>query len=514
MTRKLLSLFFLLSALHAAAQPTLQWQRALGGSGYDEAESIVLAPKGGYIALGRVGSDDGDVVGNNGRNDIWVVKLDESGNTEWSKAYGGMSDEYAHEIKATIDGGYVFVGATYSNDGDISQNKGYCNAWIVKIDSLGNIQWQKTYGGSMFDAAHSIFQTSDGGYIFTGSVTSNDGDIPGNLHGGDDFWIVKLSENGDMEWQKLLGGSNNDNGDAIKQTSDGGYIACGRAKSTDGDVTYNNGNMDCWVIKLNAAGDIEWQNTLGGTALDIGNDIVEVADGYVVCGLAGSPNTGDVSGHKGSLDSWLLKLNKTGELQWQKCMGGSKEDYANGIVSTHDGNFVFTGSTRSIDGDITPHNGVQLVWVVKFDPEGEIIWQKTFGGTYVERSFSIRQTPDLGYIFAGIAFSNDGDVVGHHGSADIWVVKLAPESTPVREVSAVTPLDITPNPAGPFITVNHPEGGYWQQITLYDLQGRKLDTYTEPTDGILDVSTLPPGSYFIKAGSLDGRIFSGKFLKW
>ncbi len=162
-----------------------------------------------------------------------------------------------------------------------------------------------------------------------GSSSSENGDVTEN-HGGQDFWIVKLSNIGLIEWQKSLGGSNDDNAQAVKQTADGGYIIVGEAFSNDGDVVGNNGNVDFWVVKLSSLGDMEWQKPLGGTALDVGEDIIQTTDGgYIVAGHVGSHNTGDVSGHNdlGSFDFWIAKLSSSGELLWQKALGGSEADW-------------------------------------------------------------------------------------------------------------------------------------------------------------------------------------------
>ncbi len=204
----------------------------------------------------------------------------------------------------------LWLGGTFSNDGDVSGNHGIVDSWIVKLNSSGDIIWQKCFGGTDDDVAFSIQQTSDGGFIVAGYTSSNDGDVSGN-HGGGDYWVVKLDSSGTIQWQKCLGGTDNDEAKSIQQTSDGGYIVAGETWSNDGDVSGNHGNSDYWVVKLNSSGDIEWQKCLGGTVKDIAKTIQQTSDGgFIVAGYTNS-NDGDVSGiHGDYYDFWVVKLNK------------------------------------------------------------------------------------------------------------------------------------------------------------------------------------------------------------
>ncbi len=212
--------------------------------------SIQQTSDGGFIVAGQTYSNDGDVSGNHGGSDAWVVKLNSSGTILWQKCLGGtVYGAIAYSIQQTSDGGFIVGGETLSNDGDVSGNHGEFDAWVVKLDSLGDIEWQKCLGGTGWDWENSIQQTSDGGFIVAGYTNSNDGDVSGN-HGSKDYWVVKLNSSGDIEWQKCLGGTNDDWARSIKQTSDGGFIVAGFTASNDGDVSGNQGNSDAWVVKL------------------------------------------------------------------------------------------------------------------------------------------------------------------------------------------------------------------------------------------------------------------------
>jgi len=300
-------------------------------------------------------------------------------------------------------------------------------------DQAPNIEWQKALGGSNDDEAYSVQQTSDGGYIVAGSTRSNDGDVSGNHEEVWwlvwDFWVVKLDRYGDIEWQKCLGGSDSDWAESIQQTSDGGYIVAGYTGSNDGDVSGNHGEKDFWVVKLDRYGNIKWQKALGGSDSDWAYNIQQTSDGeYIVAGYTGS-NDGDVSGNHGEKDFWVVKLDRYGNIEWQKCLGGSGGggsggDYAYSVQQTSDGGYIVAGETWSNNGDVSGYHGGGDVWVVKLDRYGDIKWQKCLGGSSWDWAYSIQQTNDGGYIVAGLTRSNDGDVSGNHGEKDFWVVKL------------------------------------------------------------------------------------------
>ena len=340
----------------------------------------------------------------------------------WQKCLGGSKDDYASSIQQTNDKGYIIAGFTKSNDGNISGNHGGSDFWIVKIDNSGNIQWQKCLGGSKDDYATSIQQTSDGGFIIAGYTCSNNRDVSGN-HGDYDCWIVKINDIGNIQWQKCLGGSSSDRAESIQQTSDGGFIMTGRTGSNDGDVLGNHGGQDYWVVKLNNIGNIQWQKCLGGSSSDWVHSIQQTSDGgFIVAGETWS-NDGDVSGMHGDDDYWVVKLDNSGNIKWQKCLGGSKLDYATSVQQTNDGGYIISGYTVSNDGDVSKSIGSVDAWAVKLDNSGNIQWEKSFGGTNDDRFSSILQIND-GFVATGRTYSNDINVSGNHGEADYWIMKI------------------------------------------------------------------------------------------
>ena len=503
-----LPFFFTLSL---SAQPTIQWQKAFGGSLYERANSIVQTTDNGFVTTGQSESTDGDVVGNHGSMDFWVVKMDSVGIVQWQKSYGGSNIDWSYSIIQTMDQGYVVVGFTESNEGDVSGNHGDKDMWVLKLDGNGTLEWQKTLGGSGWEEAWSIEQTEDGGYIVAGRSSSNDGDVTGH-HGYLDYWVVKLSTEGGIEWQKSLGGSGLDLGYSVSQTVDGGYIVTGESDSQDGDITDNHGSSDYWVVKLNFEGKVEWEKSLGGGGLDRGNDIHQTREGgYIVFGQVRSTN-GDVTGNHGGYDCWAVKLNETGTIEWQKALGGSNEDYGQSIQQTFEGGYVLAGFTSSNNGDVMGNHGETDAWLLKLTEDGEIQWQRTLGGTAPERAVSIKETNDKGYIMSGEAWSNDGDVSGVHGKTDFWVVKLSRLSSPTTTPQTL-PLEIFPNPATNTLSLKLLTKEPTLTLSITDLLGRELSRQTITNGGNANISALPNGLYLITATTDSGKVYSGRFRK-
>ena len=515
MKKIFLSIPISLISLLICAQPSIQWQKSLGGTNTDQAYSIQQTANGGYIVAGVSISNDGDVFNNHGGSDIWVVRLDTNGAVLWKKTFGGSSDDRARSIQQTSDGGFVVVGHTVSNNGDVSGNHGDYDAWILKISSTGVIQWQRCLGGSAFDEAWDVQQSTDGGYIVIGGSSSSDGDLTFN-NGSSDFWVVKMNGSGTIEWQKSLGGSGFDLGYAIRQTNDGGYIATGEGGSNNGDISGFHGVTDFWVVKLTFDGKIEWERSLGGTSLDRGNDIQPTQDGgYIVYGQIRSSN-GDVTGYHGGYDLWAVKLNKDGAIEWQRALGGSGEDYATSIYQTEDDGYIMTGQTQSTDGDVNDNDGGADLWIVKLSDTGAILWEKTLGGTQDEWGNSIEQTSDGGFIMAGYARSNNGDVSENKGKTDYWIVKLSPESS-FTSAPAPLPLEISPNPAQNTISLKVPSLDKDLNILVTDLLGRELQqrSIPNPQSGsvALDIAAFPNGLYWVRVTTNSGAVYLGKVLK-
>ncbi len=485
---------FVCALVHGAtfAQPAISWQKSLGGSANDNGFSVQQTIDGGYIIAGETGSTDGQVTGNHGGYDAWVVKLDALGNIEWQKALGGSGHDSATCVRQTFDGGYILAGSSNSNDGQVSGNHGVNDYWVVKLDTDGQIVWQKSLGGSRGEWAYDIQQTLDSGFIVAGVTESDDGDVTGQHGIAGDCWIVKLDNSGTLQWQKALGGSANDVARSIRPTADDGYIFSGRTRSNDGDVSGNHGDEDLWVVKLENSGNIEWQKCLGGTNFDAGYGIVPTDDGgYLTTGLTYSSN-GDVTNPRGFGDIWAVKLDQTGAIQWQKCYGGVSADAANTVFAAGNNSFIIAGYSYSDDGNVMENKGNADWWILKIDSAGDIVWQKTYGGTGTEFAMCVEQSGDGGLVAAGHSNSNDYDVSGNHGAHDFWVIKLEPELS----VHGFDKADIAlyPNPARDRIYIASAQT--FTHYAMYDAMGKCVQTGKPGVSVAVD--TLVPGWYLVQ----------------
>lgn len=423
----------------AAAKPSppsppppsiLQWQKTYGSSLNELGYTITKANDGtGFVFVGSALGNSGDITGHHGGigADAWAVKINTLGNIDWQRCVGGTNGDYAYDIITTTDSAYVFAGTTKSNDGDVTGGHGGQDVWVVKLDrSSGNIVWQKTFGGSADDVANSIVETTDGGFLVAGYANSNDGDIPGNNHGGSDVWIIKLNSSGTMEWQKLYGGTAGESASAItiNSTVDGSFLIGATTSSTNGDVTGNHGGNDCWLFKINGVGDLLWQKTYGGSQNDNCNAIVKTPDGGCILSGGSASNDGDVSGNNRYADAWVVKIKPDGTIAWQKFFGGFDGDYASVRDIDASGNILLVGYTFSKNGDIPASKGGEDLWILRLDSNGNKLYSNVLGGRGGDMANDAVPTSDGGYITAGRSNSTSGDVSGNHGGEDVWVVKF------------------------------------------------------------------------------------------
>jgi hypothetical protein len=419
----------------------LQWQKTYGSQLNELGYAIAKAIDGsGYVFTASALGKSGDIANYHGGigADVWAVKIDNAGTIVWQQSLGGTNSDYANHIIATADGsGYVFVGETKSNDGDITAYHGGWDLWVVKLDaSTGSIVWQKTYGGSGDDSPgsansisnNSIVQTTDGGFLITGSTRSNDGDLAGQTtHGGNDAWIIKLNSSGDMAWQKTYGGSLNETANSIIPASGGNYLVSGTSNSIDGDLSaqIHHGGNDCWIFKTNDNGDLLSQNTYGGSGNEGAEDILSTPDGGYVFSAGTTSNNGDVSGNHGGGDAWVVKIDINGNIVGKKCFGGRDGDYA--ILKDIDasGKILLVGYTFSGDGDITGgYKGTEDFWALQLDASLNKLNSSVLGGRSDDTGVDAVPTPDGMYMAIGRTGSTNGDVTFNHGAEDVWLVKF------------------------------------------------------------------------------------------
>jgi hypothetical protein len=370
-----------------------EWAMIYSGSegdyGHAIQETFDQGAPDGYVVAGSTWSFGA------GYGDFLVMKFDSYGNAIWQKTYGGSVHDWAYAIEQTPHGGYIVGGITSSF------GAGSDDIWVVRLDSVGNILCQNTYCGTDYDTLASLHMTSDGGYVMAGRTNSY------GTPGVGDLWALKLNTDGTVAWQKTFGGNYQDFDDAhIRQTTDGGYILVGTSD-------YSASNYDFWVMKLDGDGSILWQKAYGGNWDDRASLVIEDFD-------QGTPSGYVVAGHtysfgSGKWDIWIVKLDSAGSIVWQKAYGGSIEDYIYDIQQTVDGGYVAIATTYSLGvgkGDLL---------IFKIDSNGNIVWQKSYGGPEIDGGASVRQNTDGGYVVTGRTAYFDGDSSDH---SDLWVLKL------------------------------------------------------------------------------------------
>jgi len=420
--------------IRQAPQSFTALSKLFGGTQNDQFQSVIKASDGGYVIAGYTHSNNGDLTTNAGDADFWMAKINSGGTILWSKTLGGSNIDIASSVVESADGGYVFAGQSSSSDGDFSGGHGSTDIWAIKLNVNGSLVWKKAYGGSGFESCNSDRSITLAGndFVLSGGTSSNDGDVTG-LHnpgsGNGDAWVFKINSTGNIIWQKCLGGSAVDQSWGVTSITGGGFIVSAISLSSDGDATNNKGLYDFWAIKLNDNGSIIWQKNLGGSGQDFARSIVGTPDGG--CAITGSTEStnGDVTGNHGIRDIWVIKLDGNGNLNWQKCLGGTNYEDSYGICLNSSGGYMVTGYTLSTNGDVSGGYTKPDAWLVEIDGSGNKLWQKSIGGSGTSGesgvSVALLSTNDE-FIMAGYTSSNDGDVSGFHGVIDGWLYKFKP----------------------------------------------------------------------------------------
>ncbi len=351
-----------------------------GGPDSDWGTSVQPTSDGGYIITG-VTSSYGE-----GGCDIWLIKTDKDGNKLWDKTFGGQKDDRGYSVQETSDGGFIIAGFTNS------YGAGSWDIWLIRTDEYGNMLWDKTFGGQKDDRGYSVQETSDGGFIITGYTNSYG-------QGSKDVWLIKTDRDGNKIWDKTYGGIDSDWGYSVRETSDGGFIITGNTFS------YGSGSSDIWLVRTDRDGNRLWDRTYGGEDSDWGYSVQETSDGGFI--IAGGTN----SYGSGSCDLWLIKTDKDGNKLWDKTYGGEDSDWGYSVQETSDGGFIVAGVTSSYGA------GIDDIWLIKTDKDGNKLWDKTYGGAESDWGYSVQETSDGGFIIAGGTNSYGS------GSCDLWLIK-------------------------------------------------------------------------------------------
>lgn len=407
----------------------LDFATTFGGSKNDVFQSVVSTSDGGYATLGYTQSNNFDITTKTNEDfDFLLMRFSADDSLLWSKTFGGSDDDRGADIISTSDGGFLLFGFSKSTDGDATLNAGNQDFWAIKVDVNGNILWEKSFGFSGADVGYSVIQTSDNGYLITGEldVTSSGGQ--GNSksaqrHAGGDFWVIKLTSTGEKEWSRYFGGSFTDTPFDVVETLDNSYVIVGSSDSNDVDIKNNIGAYDFWVIKIAVDGSLIWEKNFGGTEIDEARGITTSDDGNII--IVGDTRSSDanVSINNGAADVWIIKIDLNGNLIWEKTIGGTSFDVARSVSKTQDGGFLISGSSRSLDNGFS-NNGQNDGLLLKIDNSGNLIWQKTIGGSETDFLYDAIELTNHKIIAVGESASNDGDLTENKGFSDALLIKI------------------------------------------------------------------------------------------
>lgn len=528
-----------------------QWDYSYGGLLLETPCGIQQTKDGGFImggySVSGVGGDKTQPVwGTNGYSDYWIVKMDSSGNKEWDKNFGGTEVEQLYTLQQTTDGGYILGGWSGS---DVSGDKTdslhgypfYIDYWIVKIDSFGNKQWDKDFGGLVGDVLYAINQTADGGYILGGCSYSGIGADKSQANWNSsgltyDYWIIKIDSLGNKQWDKDFGGTEFDFIYSIQQTPDGGYILGGNSNSgISGNKTQDNwdpslSTSDYWIIKIDSAGNKLWDKVYGGTNMELLRSLQQTSDGgYILGGSSSSGIGGDKSeanwGATGStFDYWIVKTDSLGNKQWDKTFGGTDdEDMFGNIAQTSDGGYLLAGTSYSNGGGDKSENNTlntEEVWLVKTYTNGVKQWDKTVHSPgHVEYGYAI-QTKDGCYFIA----SQDNGIAGGeksqtswNGSYDYWVAKFCDTTSTTQLphfLSEESGAIVFPNPASQSTTLDYsPIKEKVISVSIRTILGESVISYVSIPENKIQIPTsmLSKGIYFIELNT-GKTIFQKKLI--
>ena len=406
------------------------WIKTFGGSKNDVAKAVIPTTDGGFAVLGHTQSNDGDLLGKPDESfDVWLLKFDASGNIRWNKTYGGSGDDRGKSLLEKQAGGFVVLGyKEITVTGDVS-NTLSSNIWLASLDASGSVLWEKTFGYSGNDYGTHLIQTADGGYLMVGvlDVTASGG--LGNRsmqrHAGGDYWAIKLNASGNVEWQNYYGGGFTDTPYDVTVTPDGGYIIIGSSDSNETDISNNRGSYDFWVVKISDKGDLLWEKNYGGNQIDEAHAVLLDADGnFIVVGDTRSSDQ-NITSNKGGADLWVIKISPTGELLHENTFGGSSFDVGRSIFRTSNNRLLISGSSRSMDGDLTKNQGQNDAWLLQTDMQASTLYsQHTFGGSNIDFAYDAVELQNGITVGVGETSSDDGDINQNRGFSDLLIIKL------------------------------------------------------------------------------------------
>ena len=402
----------------------------IGGSKNDAFNAITKTIDGGYIAAGYTQSNDGDIISKaNISFDFLVSKFSSENILEWQKHFGGSKDDKALDIIQTLGGDFIILGSSESSDLDVSENAGSKDFWLVKLSNNGILLWEKSFGFLGEDYGTTLLETKDGGFLITGvldvSASNGQGNAKSTItnHAGGDYWVLKTNNLGALEWSRYFGGSFTEIPLGIVETDNHNYIIVGSSDSNDFNISNNKGSYDFWMTKIATDGSLLLEKTFGGSEIDEASAIIAANDGnFIIVGNTRSADK-DVSKNNGAADIWILKVSAEGNLIWEKTIGGSSFEVAKAIYKTQDNGFLIAGSSRSLDNGFQ-NKGQNDALILKINENGNLLWQKTFGGSEIDFLYDVVELNNKSIIAVGESSSSDQDIPENKGFTDALIIQI------------------------------------------------------------------------------------------
>ena len=427
---------FCLCSTPSYSQFNTQWDILYGGNNFDELISVVEVDDGLVFGGTASSSITGDPPPTAGDSDYWIYKTDFDGNIIWSYTYGGLASDKLQDLIITQDGGFIMAGTSSSNNGAFKSedSRGGDDIWVVKVDANGLFIWDATFGGDQIEFVSTIIQSQDGSYFFGGWTESLiSGEVSSSSRGGQfDYWLCHIDINGNFLYDRRFGGNNNDQIFDLTQIPGGDIIMTGLSNSNmSGEKSQNSfGSQDIWTIRMDMAGTIIWDRTYGGLQDEQGWTVDYLPSGeLLMSGFSRSGATGNkTSENIGGADYWLLKTSLDGDLIYDRTFGGTGEDETRVLRINEKGLYYIGGrSTSGIGGDKSESNrGALDYWLIIVDDDGDVKYDKTLGGNNIDLFRGLEILDNGGIICAGYTASNtSGDITDtSNGTNDNWVVFL------------------------------------------------------------------------------------------
>lgn len=403
-------------------QYSLELSKAYGGTLEEYGTAVAISDDTNFAVGGYSKSSDIWLPGNKGGSDYWIMQFNADGDTLWSRTYGGFNNDDLYALTYNASGGIAAFGTTRSNDGDVLNNPSVIGAWLLTLDIAGNPIISRVYAGDLGEQGVDILGLSNGYALL---VQSTSPELEGAQNNGNfDVWIARTNNIGSVDWAEFLGGSDADIPAAMARTP-GGIVIAASSNSIDGDVVGNNGGFDYWIVSVNLEGELEWAWSYGGSDDDHASDVAVADDGSIYVIGESASSDGDKTQSLGENDVWILKLDEDGNLLWERSFGGSDDDAGTQIGVLSNGLIVASANSESDDFDLDANKGLTDGWVIFLDDNGNLVQQMNYGGSEIDETAGLAVDQDDRVWITGSTNSRNQNLsFGDPPFINLWLMEI------------------------------------------------------------------------------------------